>query len=535
MGRDKHMINLHNSSEEFRCSKCPIQCVSAEVLEKHQGNHLEFVCGVCGVEFQRRYHLDRHQENSKCTSTVEKNEHKCDVCGRVFLRVDNLRVHLRGHMNQEMRPKVHQCNLCEKTFYGASMLLIHIRTHTGERPFPCDLCTKAFPSNGALRKHRRVHTGEKPYECSFVWNQLILHHLFSNRFAFCDLQQCPMKFAAKETLNRHVKTHTGKKSYRCDECGISFIQRTQLKNHLFHHTGEHGHQCPHCDEKFDNKPSMTRHIASEHNMGIKCDACGSIFSSEEDLKSHEEGMHGKNKSESKFCKQKLHINNSVTLIPGFICENCCLEFEKKSQLLEHVAACGGKKPEAILSCGECGKVYKRHDLLVKHERTAHLEKEETSSSSTQPSPKKRGRPRKAQAGDQNKDEIFNQLRQNVEAAFPENSEGTLEMDEADYRTERTLRRVLEDILVGMLDEAVLEKVGWPRSGILGTLEQVLHIIGVEVEEEVDEGTMSRLRTMMMALLGKFIGQEYLETMMNNYSTDQILHYMAASVRGNRAV
>lgn len=78
---------------------------------------------------------------------------------------------------------------------------------------------------------------------------------------------------------------------------MAFIQRTQLKNHMFHHTGEFGFPCPHCHETFDNKPSMTRHISSKHNLALKCNTCGYEFSSQEDLDSHQEKMHGTATSE----------------------------------------------------------------------------------------------------------------------------------------------------------------------------------------------------------------------------------------------
>lgn len=112
--------------------------------------------------------------------------------------------------------------------------------------------------------------------------------------------QCGLRFAAKETLNRHVKTHTGNKAYKCDQCGVSFIQRIQLKNHMFHHNGQDGHDCPHCEEKFDTKASMIRHLSSQHDLAFKCSICDSPFARQEDLQSHEDAMHGNNKSEEVF-------------------------------------------------------------------------------------------------------------------------------------------------------------------------------------------------------------------------------------------
>lgn len=229
----------------------------------------------------------------------------------------------------------------------------------------------------------------------------------------------------------------------------------------------------------------------------------------------------------------------------------------------HLAECGdGTKAQPVLSCGTCGKVYKRHDLLVKHERTAHLPEDDKNVVV----PKKRGRPKKVwpvvEQEEEKEDEantveilkprlrkkpneeIFDQLKQNLVSKFPENGSLKLPVEgEKMYQSESALQKGLEGILVGFLDDSVLRKVGWPKKGIMGTLEQLLKVIGVKIggdgesdeEEEDDEvDTMTRLRRMMMALLGRFIGNEYLESMTNNYSVDQILHYMAQDTVGQRS-
>lgn len=194
--------------------------------------------------------------------------------------------------------------------------------------------------------------------------------------------------------------------------------------------------------------------------------------------------------------------------------------------------------QPVLSCGQCGKVYKRHDLLVKHQRTAHVEVADVDVAPK----KKRGRPRKTtsssppedatatnSAWEENKNEIFNQLKQNMDATFPEDHQLQLVMATADYGTERALVKVVSEILVGCLDKDVLRKVGWPKRGVVGTLNEILQVMGVVVVTEDGEDAMTGLHKKMLALLGTFIGAEYLESMTNNYSVDQILHYMAESV------
>lgn len=230
-----------------------------------------------------------------------------------------------------------------------------------------------------------------------------------------------------------------------------------------------------------------------------------------------------------------------------------MEFPKKSQLLEHIAECigGAQTAQPTLSCLECGKVYKRHDLLDKHLRLQHM-----SSQLQPPSPqkKKRGRPPKVAAPEpelefveveileenpqSSNDEIFNQLKSNLDAtSFTENC--PLRMSSVTFKTERALKKVFEQILKGLLDKAMLKRFGWPKAGVAGTLDQVLKVMGVETaitdgeddqeEEEEEDNRMTKLKNKMMALLGKFIGQEQLESMMNNYTVDQVLNYLADSV------
>ncbi|KAJ6647300.1 Protein suppressor of hairy wing, partial [Pseudolycoriella hygida] len=250
---ERHLYTIHSANTSFPCKSCNATCPSKLVLDLHMLSHSTgkpYSCQVCGRDFTRKYHLDRHKKFSKCSSSStassapkNKSNLTCQVCSRVFTRIDNLREHLRGHMGQPTRRKDYQCPYCDKSFYGSSLLNIHIRTHTGEKPFVCDLCQKSFPSNGALRKHRRMHTGEKPYSCG----------------------ECQKSFAAKETLNRHTKIHTGVRPHVCNVCGKEFIQSTQLRSHMLKHTGENGHHCSICEQVFNRKSGLQKHIKEVHD------------------------------------------------------------------------------------------------------------------------------------------------------------------------------------------------------------------------------------------------------------------------------
>lgn len=86
--------------------------------------NLLFNCTFCKMEFPSIYEKLAHMK------TCSLKEFKCDHCGKMFFKKNDLLSHLKFISGEHY----HACNMCQKRCETMSDLKIHIRTHTKERP-----------------------------------------------------------------------------------------------------------------------------------------------------------------------------------------------------------------------------------------------------------------------------------------------------------------------------------------------------------------------------------------------------------------
>ena len=137
----------------------------------------QFFCVICSKSYSTKRKLQKHnyylhpksaagvktlkERNSNNASATAKDisEHKCQICGKIFKRAHNLKIHMNVHAMDPIERV--QCAECTSTFSNHSSLNRHLRTvHNCQAPsIKCSYCDKEFQRRDNLMRHvSKFHT-----------------------------------------------------------------------------------------------------------------------------------------------------------------------------------------------------------------------------------------------------------------------------------------------------------------------------------------------------------------------------------------
>ncbi|XP_070615137.1 telomere zinc finger-associated protein isoform X2 [Erythrolamprus reginae] len=157
-GLQMHVKAKHRNERPHVCEFCQHAFTQKANLNMHLRTHTgekPFQCHLCGKTFRTQASLDKHNR----THTGER-PFGCEFCAQRFTERGPLLRHVASR-HQEGRP--HFCQICGKTFKAVEQLRVHVRRHKGMRKFECTECGYKFTRQAHLRRHMEIHDRVKNY------------------------------------------------------------------------------------------------------------------------------------------------------------------------------------------------------------------------------------------------------------------------------------------------------------------------------------------------------------------------------------
>lgn len=299
-----HMSKMHAANGELQCSQCEAVFQTEHEYNQHrQREHAArvFPCVECGSEFRSTTKLHQHmqvqhnisvevQEQDQLLilkSADDDDDDESPVNGKSSFSQLLYQVMRRPRPRQRVISLQNQleCHVCHKTFrYNGYHFRRHLRRHKEEkqkmnqprqsRYQTCEYCGKVLTTHLHYTTHMEEVHPDKSRTCSVCGKQF------------------KKMFHLKFHMSHHNKTRdTPDSECKCNVCGKVFRHLSRLKRHMNAHDTERKFVCHYCGKAFKFPEGVNQHIRNSHEYvggPHKCDMCGRMLKTLDNLKKHME-------------------------------------------------------------------------------------------------------------------------------------------------------------------------------------------------------------------------------------------------------
>ncbi|CAJ0601762.1 unnamed protein product [Cylicocyclus nassatus] len=256
----KHVARVHSRDKEekkpLECGICGKDFPRLSHLQRHQLIHIkerEWGCPFCECSFVQKPHLIRHigrrhptEESTGLEDKINANKWRTESIPVQLSTSDSVaKTPLTPQLCADLIPAL-LCITCGATFSTRTDLDRHAaNTH---RPLKCRHCRKIFNGYAKLKAHE-MQQRDQAHVCS-----------------------CGASFVRAAELRNHKDSCRKRGSFLCVVCEEVFTQRIQLDRHWNkkHFTNS---RCPYCECTAAAPLRLSEHALKEHSKKI-CGYCG---------------------------------------------------------------------------------------------------------------------------------------------------------------------------------------------------------------------------------------------------------------------
>ena len=171
----------------------------------------------------------------------------CEVCGKLFRHISNLKCHFYTHKARQERH--HRCDICSLTFRTEKSLNSHLALHDPGRPYKCNKWWVSRITWGtsyfwfySISIFMKKFWIKKNHDLAFeIFRENIDSSLIETYYTnyllttfwryICSFFFSPLRYKNKDALVAHENTHQNNQ-YKCEFCDIAYTRKDNLKRHI---------------------------------------------------------------------------------------------------------------------------------------------------------------------------------------------------------------------------------------------------------------------------------------------------------------